>query len=254
MVGYLARVVLVAAAAAVVIPPAVQVASVGAAERAGSATIRLEQPSPTASATPTAAPTETVVTPTPTPRPTATPTAVPTRTPEPTRTPYPTSAPNAPKPTGELNSERLWEELVRVCLVPRNDGEACFRALGSAGITLPQFRAKVVARLEELARHQAARADLEALLRKCIESAGADSDACMKAWRLSGLSLEEFKAMILKKISYAQPKSELEIAIRKCLDSHELYGPECYHAYQLSGLSSEEFDKKILAAWGDRRP
>lgn len=261
MLSSLLRAVLVVVTATVLVAPAMDVAGARGAERAsssGSALLTQEQPSATPTATPTAEPSASATpTATATATPTATPTPTPTRTPEPTRTPGtspfvpPTRTPE-PSRKPESTTANTWELLVRVCLEARSvDADACFRYLSASGISLNDLRAKVIARLDDLARQQAARSELEMLLRKCLESQGVDSDACMQAWRLSGLSLEEFKVMIMRKLgTTTKPVSELETWIKKCLDSHELYGAECYHAYQISGLSSEDFDKKILAAWG----
>jgi hypothetical protein len=268
MVGWIVRVLLVSMAAAVVVAPAVDRAA-RAGERAasaGSASLTLELPSPTPTPTvePEATPEPTATaTATPVATPTAAPTATPTRTPEPTRTASPTKMPE-PKTT----AEQTWDALIRACFVPRSgDGEACFRALSASGLSLSDLKNKVGARLEDLAKQQAGHAgEVELYLKKCIESGALEGDYCMKAWRLSGLTLEDFRYMVMKKVGLTAPKatpvptpkptatpvSELYKWVAKCLDSHELYGPECYHAWELSGISSEEFDKKMQAEWAKR--
>ena len=195
---FVIRVVLVAVAAGVIAAPAISVASAVGAERAGSVTTLTLEQSPIPIATPTR--TEPVHTP------------LTTRTPEPTRKPEeprpteplrtPDGKPNiVPQPKPEPNGE-MWEILVRACLVSRAiDVEACERALNASGVSLADFRAKINARLEEIARlHNTGSApendEAYVWLKKCLLSRELLGPECYRAWQLSGLSSEEFDKKI----------------------------------------------------------
>ena len=252
MIGYLARIVVVAGLAAFLAAPAAHLVRVQGAERDDSRAAPQSQatPSPTAEATtvPTASP-ERTFTPSPPVAPTAKPTA--TATAKPTGTPT-----KKPEPTAA--GDQLWGKVVWACLAEAGaDEPACFRALGATGISLDDLRVRTLARLDQLASHHAERAELEILVQKCVASQGIESATCMRAWGLSGLSLEDFRAVVLKKMrsekSQGAKTSELETWLRKCIDSRELYGADCYRAWELSGLSSEDFDRKIRSAWESRR-
>lgn len=193
MRGYAGRVLIVATLAALLAAPT-QLGTVQGAERTlGGTAARLTSPAPTATDAEEA-------TPEPTAKPTPKPTVKATPKIEATRKPEPTKAPT---------KDQVWATVVYACLATTNDeGEACFRALSKSGMSLADLRAGVSARLEELTRQQAARGELEVLLRKCIESQGLESDACMRAWKLSGLSLEDFRAIVLKKLQTTTKQGE----------------------------------------------
>lgn len=189
-----------------------------------------------------------------------TPSPSPTLKPTPTPTTKPSVKP-PPKPaTPAAAKDPPWEKVVWACLADISaDGESCFRALAATGMSLADVEAKVLGRLDDLERRQASRGELETLLQKCVTSEGIESDACMRAWRLSGLSLEEFRATVMKKMQAhkpqqtAKPASELQTWLQLCIASKDLYGQECYRAWELSGLASEDFDRKLKSIWGSGR-
>jgi hypothetical protein len=263
MLAHIARTVLVGTVAALAAAPTAQLLRVQGAEDAGRPAAIVAQvtpsPEPTPTPTPTAAPTASA---TPTPSATATPTPTPTTTPSPTVKPTPSAKPTV-KPTAKPSApatakDPLWEKVVWACLADTAaDGESCFRAIAATGISLADLEAKVLGRLDELKRRQASRGELETLLQKCVTSEGIESDACMRAWRLSGLSLEEFRATVLKKMQPQKPQvtkpAEFETWLQLCIASKELYGQECYRAWEISGLASEDFDRKLKSIWGSGR-
>lgn len=267
MLAHIARTLLVGTVAALAAAPTAQLLRVQGAEDAGRPAALVAQvtpspePSPTATASPTAAPSPTA---TPSATPTATPSATPTATPSPAVKPTPTTKPSVkptPKPTAPAAAkDPLWEKVAWACLADASaDGESCFRALAATGMSLADLEAKVLRRLDELAHRQASRGELETLLQKCVTSEGIESDACMRAWRLSGLTLDEFRATVMKKMQVHKPQqttkpaSEFESSLQLCIASKELYGQDCYRAWELSGLASEDFDRKIKSIWGAGR-
>ncbi len=60
--------------------------------------------------------------------------------------------------------------------------------------------------------------DLYALVKQCAATQNLESDECVRALELSGLSLDEFKAKFAAKLGYLAKKDQMTAMMKTCLE------------------------------------
>ena len=188
---------------------------------------------------------------------------------DPTPTPDPDAHPND-------EPEMDFETLVRMCLDKRDpDSDECAAAAEKSGLSYEEFRAKIVAKLEgdkpktepkhEEPKPEEPKAeptkkvepvvvkkteptkkpdDFGTAFEKCLAMRNFDSDECIRAEELSGLSTADFEAKFKAKLA-AKDGSDFWTIFEKCLMTRDWRSDLCFRAQELIGFSDEDFHAKF---------
>ena len=179
--------------------------------------------------------------------------------------PTPTHTPD-PDGAAELD----FETLLLACLDSMDpDSTACGFAHAKSGLSHGDFRLKIVAKMfPETApsgpvvaptaeptktplpvvavTKPAVTTSFDQLLKACLETRDASSDACHRAGQASGLSATDWAAKLRSKLSAVQ-QSDFSLYFSKCLETRDLTSAVCAKAYELSGMSRADFEAKFKA-------
>jgi hypothetical protein len=192
----------------------------------------------------------------------------------PDATPTPSDDPNA-DPTEEPKPD--FETLLRQCLDSRDpDSDACAAAALESGMSYEEFRAKIVAKLEpeptkkpepkvEVTKKPepsvaakktepakpAAQPDFATYFEKCLGTRDINSDYCFRAEELSGLSREDFDAKFNAKLA-AKDSGDFWTVFEKCLDTRDVTTDVCARAQELIGFSDADFHSKFARYLAER--
>ena len=183
--------------------------------------------------------------------------------------PTPTPNPDADEPSGA--PEMDFETLLHMCLDKRDpDSDACAAAAAKSGLSYEEFRAKIVAKLEgdkpkaeakkEEPKHEepavepakkteptpkpAAKDDFASAFEKCLGTRNFDSDECIRAEELSGLSTADFEAKFNAKLA-AKDGGDFWSVFDKCLATRDWRSDLCVRAQGLIGFSDADFHAKF---------
>ena len=183
---------------------------------------------------------------------------------DPTPTPDPDADPND-EPEMDL------ETLVRMCLDKRDpDSDACAAAAEKSGLSYEDFRAKIVAKLEgdkpkTEPKHEEPKAeptkkvepvvvkkteptkkpdDFGTWFEKCLATRNFDSDECIRAEELSGLSTADFEAKFKAKLA-AKDGADFGTWFDKCLTTRDWRSDACIRAQELIGFNDADFHAKF---------
>lgn len=184
---------------------------------------------------------------------------------QPDATPAPDVDPSA-DPTEEPKPD--FETLLRECLDSGDpDSDPCAAAALESGMSYENFRAKVVAKLEPeptkkpepkaeptrkpepvvaAKKPEPAKNSFDTLLKQCLETRDENSNACLGAGGASGLSAADWAAKIRGKLDAAR-QSDFATYFEKCLNARDLNSDQCLRAEELSGMSRDDFDAKFNA-------
>jgi hypothetical protein len=197
----------------------------------------------------------------------------PTPTPNPdTDDPHDSDKPAMPEPSKAPKVN--FESLLRACLETRDpDSVECMDAQVASGLGPEDFRAKIVAKLETpkpepkhidapktepVKRVEPAKpteapraADFAAWFEKCLNTKNFDSDECIRAEELSGLSTADFKAKFDAKLA-AKDAGDFWTVFNKCLETRDVNGDVCAKAQQLIGFSDTDFRAKFERYLADK--
>ena len=162
-----------------------------------------------------------------------------------------------------------FETLVRMCLDKRDpDGDECAAAAEKSGLSYEDFRAKIVAKLEgdkpktepkhEEPKPEEPKAeptkkvepvvvkkteptkkpdDFGTAFEKCLAMRNFDSDECIRAEELSGLSTADFEAKFKAKLA-AKDGSDFWTVFEKCLMTRDWRSDLCFRFCSRSGVQS----------------
>jgi|GEM_PF-5732584 len=183
----------------------------------------------------------------------------------PTATPIPSEDPNA-DPTDAPKAD--FETLFRECLAGHDpDSDACAAAALDSGMSYADFRAKIVAKLAPAATAKPepkqeptkkpepvvaakkteavkTQADFATYFEKCLSTRDINSDVCFRAEELSGLSREDFDAKFYAKLA-AKDSGDFWTVFGKCLDTRDLSTDVCARAQELIGFNDADFHAKF---------
>ena len=186
---------------------------------------------------------------------------------QPDATPTPSDDPDV-DPTEEPKPD--FETLFRQCLESREpDSDACAAAALESGMSYADFRAKIVTKLEPqptkkpepkqeapkkpepvVAMKKAepaktsAPSDFAVYFEKCLGTRDINSDYCFRAEELSGLSREEFDAKFYAKLP-AKDSGDFWTVFDKCLDTRDVTSSVCARAQGLIGFNDADFHSKF---------
>ncbi len=175
----------------------------------------------------------------------------------------------APDRTGA--PELDFETLLLACLDSMDpESRACAYAQEKSGLDPYAFHAKVVAKMFPTATpapapeptHAATpeptkapvavaakpkpASSFDMLLKACLETRDAHSDACVRAGTASGLSPADWDAKLRSKLAAAQ-QADFWTMFEKCLTTRDLNSDACVRAEELSGMSPADFEAKFHA-------
>jgi hypothetical protein len=172
-----------------------------------------------------------------------------------------------------------FDTLLRDCLETREpDSDQCAAAALQSGMTYEDFRAKIVAKLAPAPTEKPApkveptkkpavvatkpapvatkkpdvrQDDFATYFAKCLDSRDIDSDLCIRAEELSGLSFGDFEDKFNAKLA-AKDSGDFWVWFEKCLDSRDLGSDTCVRAQQLIGFNDSDFHAKFDRYLADR--
>ena len=183
----------------------------------------------------------------------------------PDATPTPSDDPNA-DPTEEPKPD--FDTLLRQCLESRDpDSDACAAAALESGRSYEDFRAKIVAKLEpeptkkpepkveatkkpepvvvkKTEPKPAAQPDFATYFEKCLGTRDINSDFCFRAEELSGLSREAFDAKFYAKLP-AKDSGDFWTVFDTCLDTRDVTSDVCARAQGIIGFNDADFHSKF---------
>ena len=185
----------------------------------------------------------------------------------PDATPTPSDDPNV-DPTEEPRPD--FETLLRQCLERRDpDSDACAAAALESAMSYEEFRAKIVAKLEpEPTKKPETKpdptkkpeavvvvkktepvktstwSDFATYFEKCLGTRDINSDYCFRAEELSGLSREEFDAKFDAKLA-TKDSGDFWTVFDKCLDTRDVVSDICARAQGIIGFNDADFHSKF---------
>jgi len=189
-----------------------------------------------------------------------------------------------PEPRDENDPEATpapsYETLLRECLDSRDaDSDACAAAALESGMSYEDFREKIVAKLEPRTSHgptaspkpeapeqtrgpelkpeptkkpetvavkkpEPSKTSFDTLLEKCLATRDLNSDYCIRAEELSGLSSEDFAAKFDAKLA-AKESNDFGFWFDKCLGTRDVFSDPCARAQELIGYTDADFQSKF---------
>ena len=187
-----------------------------------------------------------------------------------------------PEPTDENDPDATpapdYETLFRECIDSRDpDSDACAAAALESGMSYEDFRAKIVAKLEpkttmkdpertkapepeatakpEPTKKPEAVAvkkpepakntnDFATYFEKCLATRDLNSDHCIRAEELSGLSSGDFAAKFDAKLA-AKESNDFGFWFDKCLSTRDVFSDPCAKAQELIGYNDADFHSKF---------
>jgi hypothetical protein len=183
---------------------------------------------------------------------------------QPKATPQPSDDPDA-DPTDPPKPD--FSALLARCLESRDpDSDACADAALESGMSYEDFRAKIVAKLEASSEKKPEQkpepakkpepvmakkpeptkntADFGAILEKCLATRDIDSEHCIRAEELSGLSFADFEAKFKAKLA-AKDGGDFWAWFEKCLNTRDVRSDACVRAQGLIGYNDADFQAKF---------
>jgi hypothetical protein len=199
---------------------------------------------------------------------------------DPTPTPNPDDPNGGDKPqvTEPSKAPKVdFESLLRACLETRDpDSVECMDAQVASGLGPEDFRAKIVAKLEtpkpEPKKTDAPKTEPKPVVKiepvkkpeptknpndfgtwfeKCLNTKNFDSDECIRAEELSGLSTADFKVKFDAKLA-ARSGEDFWTVFNKCLETRDVNGDVCAKAQQLIGFNDADFRAKFERYLADK--
>lgn len=180
-----------------------------------------------------------------------------------------------PEPKAENDPDATpapdYETLFRECLDSRDpDSDACAAAALESGMSYDDFRAKIVAKLEPKAPEKTKgpeataapkpeptkkpeavavkkpepASDFATYFEKCLATRDLNSDFCIRAEELSGLSSADFAAKFDAQLA-AKDSNDFGFWFDKCLSTRDVFSDPCAKAQELIGYSDADFQAKF---------
>jgi len=181
-----------------------------------------------------------------------------------------------PEPTDENDADATpapdFHTLFRECIDSRDpDSDACAAAALESGMSYEDFREKIVAKLEPQKTKETAKepertkepqpeptkkpetvavkkpeatSDFATYFEKCLATRDLNSDRCIRAEELSGLSSEDFAAKFDAKLA-AKDSNDFGFWFDKCLSTRDVFSDPCAKAQELIGFNDADFQTKF---------